>query len=164
MKRLQKIGFGGGCHWCTEAVFQALSGVSQVDQGFMMSDAPHDSWSEAVGVIFDPGIIPLEVLTEIHLRTHASTSNHKMRGKYRSAVYVFDEDQSAEVQRILARLQEGFDEPLVTQVLEHRGFRASDERFQNYREKNAERPFCQTYIDPKLTLLRKQFTEHVGQS
>ncbi|EFO30545.1 peptide methionine sulfoxide reductase MsrA [Roseibium sp. TrichSKD4] len=157
MKDLQKIGFGGGCHWCTEAVFQALTGVSQVDQGFMMSDPPHDSWSEAVGVTFDPGIIPLEVLTEIHLRTHASTSNHKMRGKYRSAVYVFDENQSSEVQRILLRLQAEFDEPLVTQVLDYRGFRASEERFQNYHLKNAERPFCQTYIDPKLALLKRNY-------
>ncbi|MGJ8671076.1 MAG: peptide-methionine (S)-S-oxide reductase, partial [Oceanococcus sp.] len=43
-----RIGFGGGCHWCTEAVFNALRGVEQVSQGFIKSDPPHDSFSEAV--------------------------------------------------------------------------------------------------------------------
>lgn len=86
-----RIGFGNGCRWCTEAVFQSHRGVSNVAQGFIKSHAPHDSYSEAVVVLFDPGIIPLEVVIDVHLRTHSSMSSHKMRRKYRSAVYIFSD-------------------------------------------------------------------------
>ncbi|MEO9527964.1 peptide-methionine (S)-S-oxide reductase [Roseibium sp.] len=152
-----RIGLGGGCHWCTEAVFQAIAGISNVDQGFIRSDPPEDAWSEAVVVTFDPAALPLEVLIEIHLRTHSSTSRHKLRGKYRSAVYVYDAGTGVKVGRILRDLQHGFDEPLVTSVLTLADFKASDERFRNYFANGPDRPFCKTYIDPKLVLLRREY-------
>lgn len=152
-----KIGLGGGCHWCTEAVFQAIAGISKVEQGFIRSDPPENAWSEAVVVTFDPVALPLEVLLEIHLRTHSSTSHHKMRGKYRSAVYVYDAGTGVKVGRLMRALQQRFDEPLVTRVMTLAEFKASDEQFRNYYANGPERPFCKTYIDPKLALLRKQF-------
>ncbi|MGB7336670.1 MAG: peptide-methionine (S)-S-oxide reductase [Salaquimonas sp.] len=112
----QRIGFGGGCHWCTEAVFQALHGVRSVKQGYIQVHAPFDNFSEAVSVEFDPAEIPLSVLVEIHLRTHANTSNHKLRGKYRSAIYTFNTDQKQEVEKIMDELQSDFDAPLVTKA------------------------------------------------
>lgn len=157
---MEKIGFGGGCHWCTEAVFQSLRGVEKVEQGFIKAGPPHDSFSEAVLVEFDPAIIPLEVLIEVHLVTHASTSEHKMRGKYRSAIYVFDFRQASESQRALKILEQGFDQPLVTQILENREFKLSDQRFQNYYLSNPDRPFCKSYIDPKLKLLTARFSSN----
>jgi peptide-methionine (S)-S-oxide reductase len=155
---VQRIGFGGGCHWCTEAVFAALRGVTRVEQGFIRADAPDDSFSEAVLLTFQPAKIPLESLIEIHLRTHSSTSNHSMRSKYRSAIYVMDEIQAEAARRVLAELAPGFDAPLVTRVLPFRTFKASEDRFQRYFEKNAGGPFCTRYIDPKLALLRKEFS------
>jgi len=158
---MDQIGFGGGCHWCTEAVFQALHGVSSVAQGFIRSDPPSDSWSEAVLLLFEPDVIPLVSLIEVHLRTHASTSDHKMRGKYRSAVYVESDAQAADCVAALAGLQRQFDAPLVTQVLRNRGFKASDPRFHNYQTRNAGGQFCTRYIDPKLALLRERFATWV---
>lgn len=154
---VQKIGFGGGCHWCTEAVFASLRGVIGVEQGFICADAPDDDFSEAVLLTFKPGAIPLAALIEIHLRTHASTSNHSMRRKYRSAVYAMDEAQAEAARRVLTEAGPGFDAPLITRVLPFRTFRSSEERFQRYAEKNAGGPFCTTYIDPKLALLRQEF-------
>ncbi len=156
-----RVGFGGGCHWCTEAVFQSLPGVADVTQGFVGSDPPHDDWAEAVIVTFDPSIIDLTVLIEIHLRTHSSTSDHMMRRKYRSAVYTFSDEQKTQVENLLTTLQRAFEKPLVTLALRHRAFRQSDERFQNYYSNNPDRPFCRTYIDPKLRLLRERFSERV---
>ena len=154
---VQKIGLGGGCHWCTEAVFAALRGVLRVEQGFIAADAPDDNLSEAVLLTFQPDEISLEALIEIHLRTHSSTSDHAMRRKYRSAVYVMDEVQAEAARRFLVEVGPGFDAPLVTRILPYRTFEASDERFQRYSEKNAGGPFCTAYIDPKLALLRKEF-------
>ena len=88
-----KIAFGGGCHWCTEAVFQQLKGVIRVEQGFVASVNEYQSFSEAVIVHFNPSIIPLKILVEIHLYTHKSTSNHSMRSKYRSAIYYFTDEE-----------------------------------------------------------------------
>lgn len=155
---LRKVGFGGGCHWCTEAVFASLHGVISVEQGFIRADAPDDSFSEGVIVTFQPEKISLEALVEIQLRTHSSTSNHAMRQKYRSAVYAMNEAQAEDARRILADIAPGFDAPLITRVLPFRAFKASEACFQRYAEKNAGGPFCTTYIDPKLALLKTQFS------
>ncbi|MDP5231207.1 MAG: peptide-methionine (S)-S-oxide reductase, partial [Cellulophaga sp.] len=93
MTEIEEIGFGGGCHWCTEAVFQNLKGISNVSQGWIASDKNNTAFSEAVIVEFDSHKIDLKTLIQIHLQTHKSTSNHSMRKKYRSAVYTFSEDQ-----------------------------------------------------------------------
>ena len=105
MKELTQIAFGGGCHWCTEAVFQSLIGVSQVEQGFVASIDENSGFSEAVIVHFDAAKISLAVLIEIHLHTHKSTVNHSMRAKYRSAVYTFSEAQRHVVKSQLELLQ-----------------------------------------------------------
>ena len=159
-----RIGFGGGCHWCTEAVFQNLRGVARVEQGFIAAKAPYDSFSEAVIVYFDPEQISLSVLTDIHLRTHASGSDHSMRGKYRSAIYVYDEAQREEAAKILAELSKEFQTPRVTQILDFAKFKASDAQFQNYYNSDPERPFCQTYIDPKLSKIRKTYGARIYQT
>lgn len=156
-----EIGFGGGCHWCTEAVFQSLRGVCSVQQGFIKSFAPHDGFSEAVWISYDPDIIEIHALIEIHLRTHASMSDHKMRGKYRSAVYVKNAQEAGKVNEIIAKLQSDFDEKIITLVLTKTAFKASDERFHNYYFSDPSRPFCENYIDPKLKLLRQKFSKNL---
>lgn len=138
-----------------------LKGVGRVEQGFIRSEPPDDGWSEAVRLGFDPAEIDREVLIEVHLRTHASMSDHSMRGKYRSAVYVTGEAQGEAVRESLDRLQAGFEWLLVTRVLPLVAFRASEERFQNYHVKQAGGPFCTRYIDPKLDRLRVEFAAHV---
>lgn len=153
------IGFGGGCHWCTEAVFTALRGVSEVDQGFIKSNPPADSFSEAIRLRFDSELIPETALIEVHLRTHASTSKHSFREKYRSAVYVYDDAQRCRVAQALQVLQNKFSAPLVTQVLPFVEFRFSDERYHQYYEKQTSAQFCRRYIDPKLDMLKAEYKE-----
>lgn len=155
---MEKIGFGGGCHWCTEAVFQALIGVARVEQGFIRSKTPFDSWSEAVIVTFDSSKIDCATLIEVHIRTHSSTSQHSMRGKYRSAIYVFGDEQNRAVRHALDSLQAEFDDGLVTKILDLVDFKSSDGRFHNYYRTNPERPFCKAYIDPKLAKIRAKFS------
>ena len=155
-----RIGFGGGCHWCTEAVFQALRGVGNVEQGYIKSLAPHDTYSEAVVLTFDPLDIPIGVLIDVHLRTHSCMSAHKMRGKYRSAVYAFSDEQADTVRAHIKTLQTEFEEPIITMTLPFDGFNPSAEQFQDYYRTNTERPFCQTHIDPKLSEIRRKFANY----
>ncbi len=153
----QKIGFGGGCHWCTEAVFLSLKGVQNVAQGWIASQYPNDAFSEAVVVDYNDAMISLEDLTEIHLHTHASTSLHSMRDKYRSAVYVFDEEQERGAKQILWQLQAGFEQTIITKVLPYAAFKPSLQQHLNYYYTDPERPFCETYINQKIQLLKNKF-------
>ena len=154
---LNKIAFGGGCHWCTEAVFQSLLGVEKVEQGWVASTKKNNTFSEAVIVHFDSSKINLKTLIEIHLLTHKSTSNHSMRTKYRSAIYYFTPHQKLESLKIIDELQRQFDNKIITQVLEFQQFKPSTKEFQNYYQSNPEKPFCKRYINPKLTLLQKEY-------
>ncbi|WP_248724944.1 peptide-methionine (S)-S-oxide reductase [Seonamhaeicola sp. ML3] len=159
----EKIAFGGGCHWCTEAVFQSLVGVDKVEQGFVASTAENCTFSEAVIVHFDKFQIPLKALLEIHLHTHKSTSNHSFREKYRSAVYTFSETQHNEVKALLEDLQIQFQNKLITKVLPFREFKASRVQIQNYYFKNPNKPFCKTFINPKLRVLMDKFSEYTNK-
>lgn len=152
------IGMGGGCHWCTEAVFLALKGVVKVEQGWVGSVEPDDSFSEAVVVHFDESMIGVRDLVEVHLRTHRSGSDHSMRGKYRSAVYVVSDAQGCEVESIL----DDWDGDLVTRVLPLVVFNESEERFRRYYEKHVGKGFSERFIEPKMELLRGEFGKLLG--
>ena len=164
MNNNTKIGFGGGCHWCTEAVFQSLRGVDRVEQGYVASDGANGSFSEAVIVYFTSEVISLQSLIQIHLHTHNSTSQHSMRDKYRSAVYTFSEKQKIEAGLIIVEFQKEFENSLITEVLPFSEFKASREQITNYYYKNPEKPFCKNFIDPKLKLLLKRFSKEIDSA
>ncbi|MFD2518022.1 peptide-methionine (S)-S-oxide reductase [Salinimicrobium flavum] len=155
MRNTKKIGLGGGCHWCTEAVFQAVEGVQKVEQGYIAAHGIASSFSEAVIVHYEPKKVDLDRLLKIHLHTHNSTSNHSFRKKYRSAVYFFSSEDEKALHKILEKLQQDFEKTLVTEVLPFEEFRSSRESIQNYYHKNPNAPFCKRYIEPKLTVVNK---------
>ncbi|WP_326493559.1 peptide-methionine (S)-S-oxide reductase [Salinimicrobium sp. TH3] len=150
-----KIGLGGGCHWCTEAIFQSVDGVVKVEQGYIASEAPAEEFSEAVIVHYLPKRVKMKRLLEIHLHTHNSTSNHSFREKYRSAIYYFSTEDEKAGKRILKELQKEFEEELVTEILPFRKFKPSREQIQDYYRKNPDAPFCKRYIEPKLERLKE---------
>ncbi|MFT4725447.1 MAG: peptide-methionine (S)-S-oxide reductase [Colwellia sp.] len=80
-ENFSKIGLGGGCHWCTEGVFESLIGIKALKQGWITSIDDNAELFEAIEVYFVQSIISLQTLIEIHLHTHASTANHSMRQK-----------------------------------------------------------------------------------
>lgn len=153
------IGFGGGCHWCTEAIFSTLQGVNKVAQGWIASKAPHKEFSEAVIVNYDQSVICLEQLIKFHLHTHSGTSNHQLRGKYRSAIYYFEQENKTRIENQLKKLQSEFEAPIITKVLPFNAFKASAESYQNYYEKDPEKPFCKIYIAPKIKRVDELISE-----
>lgn len=158
---LQQIGFGGSCHWCTEAIFRSLKGVSSVSQGWISPAGEPDAFSEAVIVDFDPDLISPETLIEIHLHTHSCTSAHSMRPKYRSAVYVFSNEHAQIAVSAIRFLQKDFNQPIITQVLDFGVFKLNKEQYLDYYYSNPDKPFCQSFIEPKLRILFKQFSNSV---
>ena len=158
-----RIAFGGGCHWCTEAIFQSLKGVTLVEQGWIASSHTHATTpSEAVIVHFNPENISLNILTEIHLFTHNSTSNHALRSKYRSAIYTFSNTQEKEIEEILREKQKQFIKPLITKPYPFKSFKLNKEMYLNYYKKNPKKPFCQVRIEPKLKILLEKYDAYTA--
>ena len=156
-----KIAFGGGCHWCTEAIFQSLKGVDKVEQGWVSSTLLEaKEFSEAVIVHFDATQISLDILIEIHLFTHNATSNHNFRKKYRSAVYSFSDTQEEESQNILEEKQKFFEKPLVTKIYPFGEFKLNVEKYLDYYKSNPEKPFCKVRIEPKLRVLLEKYNNY----
>jgi peptide-methionine (S)-S-oxide reductase len=85
-----------------------------------------------------------------------------MRAKYRSAIYYFTKEQEEKSTQILAALQIDFKEEIITQILPFKKFKPSIEASQNYYIKNAGKPFCQKYINPKLDLIVRNFSSHIN--
>ncbi|MUP45720.1 peptide methionine sulfoxide reductase [Gramella sp. BOM4] len=159
MENLQKIGMGGGCHWCTEAVFQVLKGVKRVEQGYLSIDSDPEKFYEGVIVYFNSTEIDLKTLIKVHLQTHQSQENHSLRTRYLSAIYYFDKTQKARIENILDRLKEkGI--KFITRAVPFGKFRASREEIRNYYRTDPERPFCKTYINPKLKIIQDHFSKH----
>lgn len=161
-ENFSKIGLGGGCHWCTEGVFESLIGIKVVNQGWIASTDNNAELSEAIEVYFDQYLISLQTLIEIHLHTHASTANHSMRKKYRSAIYTYNDAQNQAACKVLDSLQSDFDKPIITQVLPFYSFKANKDELQNYLYNSPNKPFCKTYIHPKLRLLLTRFKHQVN--
>lgn len=158
-----KIGLGGGCHWCTEAVFQGVRGVNQVDQGWISSIGHNSEFSEAVIVHFNRKEVSLQDLIKIHLETHSSASVHSMRAKYRSAIYYFELAHRIEIEKILSREQDNRIDNIITQVLPFSDFKLNKESYLNYYLKNPDAQFCQRYIAPKLDHLEKNFGDLISR-
>jgi len=82
-----------------------------------------------------------------------------MRDKYRSAIYCFSDSQSQAAIKALHEIQHEFEKELVTLVLPFVSFKESSEQYRNYYQQGPERPFCQRYIDPKLELIKSEFSQ-----
>ncbi len=154
MNKLQRIGLGGGCHWCTEGVFVSLPGVSRVEQGWIAAPPPDDAYSEAVIVHFDPTLLDLPELIAVHVETHSAGGDHRLRHRYRSAVYAFDNGQLRRVEFLLGQLEDRYPDRLLTRGLRFAGFRHSLPEHRDYFRRGPDRPFCRRYIAPKVERLR----------
>lgn len=155
---MDKIGFGGSCHWCTEAIFQSLKGVTKVEQGWIASENANSDFSEAVIVTYDPRTILLETLIAVHLHSHSCTAEHSMRSKYRSAIYTFGGAQAEASSHAISQLQSEFEQPIITRVIPFIDFKPNKAEYLDYYYSDPEKPFCQNYITPKLQLLRERFS------
>jgi peptide-methionine (S)-S-oxide reductase len=147
---LIEVGFGGGCHWCTEAIFTNTPEAFDIRQGWIRSSGENSSLSEAV--LLKCHLDQLELLIHIHLKTHSSTNDHQFRKKYRSAVYYSNSDHKKLIQNII----DCFERKVITKVLPLVEFKLNDEKYLHYYKKNKGNQFCETYIEPKLKKIAPQ--------
>ncbi len=177
---LQKIGtvdetatFGGGCFWCTEAVFQQLRGVLSVESGYSGGHLENPSYravcdgttghAEVIQIIFDPGQLIYSDLLRIHLSTHNPTTLNQQgpdRGtQYRSIILAHSDEQQKTAQSVIQEMQEAFDKPVVTEIKPFEKFYKAEAYHQDYYGKNSNAGYCQAVINPKLGKFRALFKD-----
>jgi len=167
--------FGGGCFWCTEAVFQQLKGVSKVESGYSGGDRPHPTYeqvcsgatghAEVVQVTFDPREISYSDLLRIHLSTHDPTTLNYQGGdhgtQYRSIILTHNKDQEIAAAAVLKEMQPHFTGEIVTEINTLGTFYKAEDYHQNYFRNNPAQPYCAAVINPKLEKFRKLFKERL---
>jgi peptide-methionine (S)-S-oxide reductase len=167
--------FGGGCFWCTEAVFRELRGVERVVSGYAGGQVANPSYeavcsgrtghAEVVQVTYDPATVSYRELLEVFFATHDPTTLDQQgadRGtQYRSTVLYEDEAQRHEAETIIAELEreQVFPDPIVTKVEPLDRFYPAEQYHQDYYARNGRQPYCQVVIAPKLAKFRKTYQE-----
>jgi peptide methionine sulfoxide reductase msrA/msrB len=169
----QTATFGGGCFWCTEAVFQQLRGVQSVESGYSGGTSDNPSYkavcegttghAEVIQIMFDPEEITYKDLLQIHLATHNPTTLNQQgadRGtQYRSVIFAHNDEQKEIAVGVIAELEDAFEEPIVTEIKSFEVFHKAEDYHQGYYENNPNNRYCQAVINPKLAKARKLFEE-----
>lgn len=165
--------FGGGCFWCTEAVFKMLKGVKSVTPGYSGGIIPNPTYEDVVRgdtdyaevskVEYDPALIKLRDLLTVFFASHDPTSLNKQGNdvgtQYRSAIFVSNQEQRKVVQTFIDELNASstYGKPIVTEVEPIANFYEAEDYHKNYYELNKNKMYCQIVINPKLEKVQKEF-------
>jgi peptide-methionine (S)-S-oxide reductase len=167
--KYQLATFGGGCFWCTEAVFETIDGVKAVTNGYAGGKVPNPTYkqvcsgdtghAEVIQVEFDAAKISYEKLLEVFWKAHDPTTLNRQgadRGtQYRSVIFYHDEAQKKAAEKSKRDAQNHFHAPIVTEIAALTKFYPAEEYHQDYFRRNPNAPYCSVVIRPKLQKLKK---------
>jgi peptide-methionine (S)-S-oxide reductase len=165
--------FGGGCFWCTEAIFMRLKGVGKVTSGYAGGKIKDPNYyevsegttghAEVIKIEFDPQIISYETLLEVFFATHNPTTLNRQGAdagtQYRSIILYTTEEQKKEAEKYIQKLGASgdYDNPIVTEIKELDNFYDAETYHQKYYDTNKDAPYCQLVISPKIDKLLHTF-------
>ncbi|GAB4449715.1 MAG: peptide-methionine (S)-S-oxide reductase MsrA [Anaerolineae bacterium] len=165
--------FGGGCFWCTEAVYQELDGVLKVESGYAGGHVPDPSYkqvctgttghAEVIQITFDPDVISFEELLDVFWVTHDPTTLNRQGAdvgtQYRSVIFYHSDEQKAvaEKSRQAADAAGLWPNPIVTEISPLTNYYPAENYHQNYYRDNEYQPYCQYVIAPKMKKFRQVF-------
>jgi len=173
-KILQLATIGGGCFWCTEAIFQEIKGVEKVVSGYSGGTVPgHPTYreicsgltghAEVIQITFDANIISFEEILIIFMTTHDPTTLNKQGAdvgtQYRSVIFYHDNQQKAIAEKVIKEVSKYYDAAIVTEVSPLDVFYEAEDYHQDYYRNNKEQGYCSFVITPKLSKLRSMFSD-----
>lgn len=173
-RSLQLATIGGGCFWCTEAVFQEVKGVEKVVSGYSGGNVPgHPTYreicsgltghAEVVQITFDANIISYKDILVIFMTTHDPTTLNRQgadRGtQYRSVIFYHNEEQKEIAETVLKEIATFYENPIVTKISPLDVFYEAEKEHQDYYKNNQEQGYCSFVITPKLAKLRELHTD-----
>lgn len=161
---------GGGCFWCTDAVFRRLKGVTSVESGYANGTGPADyyqvasggtGYAEVVKVNFDEQILPADVLLDLFFLIHNPTTLNRQGAdigdQYRSCMLYASGTQRDQFQAARDRAQQHWDEPIVTEIAPLTAYQPAEAEHQDYFAKQPASGYCSVVIAPKLTKARAAY-------
>ncbi len=173
-KQNETIVLGGGCFWCTEAIFTQLKGVLSAtpgyaggtlkDPGYHEVSAGNTGHAEVIRLEFDPEIIPLTDILDVFWHTHDPTTlnaqGNDVGTQYRSVIFYSSAEQKRIAEESLANVQKSgeFASAIVTEIQPIDVFYEAETYHKDYYAKNSSEPYCQLIISPKLTKLREKYS------
>ncbi|MEM0201034.1 MAG: peptide-methionine (S)-S-oxide reductase MsrA [Candidatus Micrarchaeaceae archaeon] len=172
---IKKIVFGGGCFWCTEAIFNMLKGIINTVPGYSGGNKPNPSYEEVctdttghvevLMVEYDDILMPLNILLEVFFEMHDPTSMDKQGAdvgtQYRSVIFYYDDNQKQEIEVFITKKQRLFDRKIVTEVKKINEFYPAEEYHMKYYSKNKGQPYCSYVITPKVEKIKKDFKKFI---
>jgi peptide-methionine (S)-S-oxide reductase len=175
MSDLQTIVLGGGCFWCTEAVYKEVRGITDVESGYSNGETERPSYedvctgrtghNEVVKLTYDPAQVSLRQILEIFFVVHDPTQLNRQGNdvgtQYRSGIYYTTPEQKQVADDMIRAMSQEklFGRPIVTEVLPMANYWPAEEYHQDFFEKNPTQGYCQAVAAPKVAKFRKTFTE-----
>lgn len=170
---LQTITLGGGCFWCTEAVFVQVRGVVDVESGYSNGHAIRPVYedvctgttghNEVVRLVYDPAQISTREILEIFFLIHDPTTLNRQGNdtgtQYRSGIYFSTPEQEAVARTLLAELAASgvYNRPPVTEVLPVSNYWPAEAYHQDFFERNPHQGYCMAVAAPKVVKFRNTF-------
>jgi peptide-methionine (S)-S-oxide reductase len=166
---------GGGCFWCTEAVFSELRGVQKVESGYSGGSVANPTYedvctdttghAEVVRITFDERAVSYGDLLRVFFSTHDPTTpdrqGHDVGRQYRSVIFYTDEEQKKTAHAVIKEVDESriWKAPIVTELVPFEAFYKAEDYHQDYFKNNAYQPYCQAIIAPKVAKFRKKYID-----
>jgi len=161
---------GGGCFWCTEALFQMLPGVKSVVSGYSGGQVENPTYeqvcsgktghAEVIQVAFDPAKVSYEKIIETFWEAHDPTTLNRQGNdvgtQYRSIILYNSDAQKAVAEKSKAEAQKKFPSPIVTEIVPLKTFYVGEDYHQNYYRSNPNQSYCRAIIRPKVEKFEKK--------
>ena len=167
------VTLGGGCFWCTEAIFSELRGVEKVESGYSGGHVANPTYeqvctgrtghAEVVQITFNPKAISLKDLIEVFFTVHDPTTLNRQGAdvgtQYRSVIFYRTAEQKATAEQAIKDIQAAgiWGAPIVTELTPFTAFYKAEDYHQQYFELNGEQPYCRVVIAPKVAKFREHF-------
>lgn len=173
--KTETVAFGGGCFWCTEAVFKMMKGVKTVLPGYAGGRTENPTYedvssgetghAEVAYLEYDPTQVKFVDLLTVFFGSHDSTTLNRQGNdvgtQYRSAIFYTTEEQKEEALKFIREINESNKEgkPVVTEIEKLKKFYEAEDYHKNYFEKHPNAAYCQLIINPKLEKVQKNYAE-----
>ena len=168
--QLETATLGGGCFWCTEAVFQMLPGVKKVTSGYAGGTKENPTYqdvcsgdtghAEVIQIAYDPTVISYDKLLATFWDAHDPTTLNRQGAdtgtQYRSIILYSSEAQKKVAEKSKAEAQERFGKPIVTEIVPLKKFYKGEDYHQDYYRSNPNQPYCRAIIRPKVEKFEKK--------
>ena len=171
INKFDTITLGAGCFWCVEAVFESIPGVQHAVSGYSGGHIKNPAYrevcagttghAEVIQVTYDPKELSLKLLLDVFFASHDPTTLNRQGAdagtQYRSAIYHHTPQQFEAAKSALARAQDNWPAPIVTELTKFEVFYKAGDVHQEYYKLNKEAPYCQAVIAPKMEKFKKDF-------